>query len=90
VLRQAFEFITGTVIPILSVYLGFKAYPWWTILAIGAAALLIYAVPHAEEMADAFGKHGLRYLGTVMVISWIIPGALFAIGRGISYLVHRR
>ena len=85
---QIYNLLSGVVIPILSLYLGFEAYPWWTILAIGAGGFLSYAMAHTIAVAGAFEERGLRYLGLALAVNSIMPGILFAIGRGVSYLAY--
>jgi hypothetical protein len=85
---QIYNLLSGVVIPILSLYLGFEAYPWLTILGIGAGGFLTYAMAHTSAVAGAFDERGLGYLGTALVFNSIIPGILFALGRGVSYVVY--
>jgi hypothetical protein len=85
---QIYNLLSGVVIPILSLYLGFEAYPWWTILAIGVGGFLNYAMVNPKAVAGAFDERGLGYLGTALAFNSIMPGILFVIGRGISYLVY--
>jgi hypothetical protein len=83
-----YNFLLGIVIPLLSLYLGFETYPWWTIFALGAGAFLTYAMYHTEAISGAFSERGLGYLGTALVFNSVLPAVLFAIGRGTSYLVY--
>ena len=66
------------VIPILSVYLGFEAYSWWTVLTIGAGGFLNYAMVNPKAVAGAFDERGVGYLAPAVVVNSIVPAILFA------------
>lgn len=61
-------------------YAGFYQYPIWSILVLGAAAMVGFFVlkPHALEIGTR--ERGLSYLLTMLIGSSIIPAALFGIG----------
>ena len=85
---QIYNLLSGVVIPILSVYLGFEAYPWWTILPIGAGGFVNYAMVNPRAVTGAFDERGLGYVGTALLGNSIIPAILFAVGRGVSTLIY--
>jgi len=83
-----YKLLLGVVIPLLSLYLGFEAYSWWTILIPGAGSFLTYTMYHIQAVSGALGERGLGYLATALIFNSVPPAILFAIGRGISYLVY--
>lgn len=83
-----YDLLLGVVIPLLSVYLGFAAYPWWSIVFVGSGALLTYAVYHPKAVHGAIAESGIPYLLRALLFNSVLPAALFAVGRGASYLIY--
>jgi hypothetical protein len=66
-----------------SLYTGFKHYPLWWVLILGAGATIAFFIAKPDYAAMAFRERGLSYV-LFMVAASSLPMALFF---GIGWLV---